>query len=179
MIEEGIEGSSIGKIAAHLDIHPSLIIHYFKNKKNMTFELVELMTQKYESRHMIDLGHIDDPRERYTQLMDIIFSYEWSRTVDPSVHFGFYYLSFRNEKINGRFKTMFKWLRDFLARELSLYHDAGVIKVADPTSAADYIVTIMEGLEFQTQFLGDHQSFEQFSNLAKKTLKRALENGDF
>jgi len=30
--EEGIEGASIGKIAANTGIHPSLIIHYFKNK---------------------------------------------------------------------------------------------------------------------------------------------------
>ncbi|MCG8568302.1 MAG: TetR/AcrR family transcriptional regulator [Desulfobacterales bacterium] len=179
MIKEGLEGSSIGKIAKHLDIHPSLIIHYFKNKENMTYELVELLTQKYEARHMIDLGDVTDPKERYALLMDIIFSYKWSRTVEPSVHFGFYYLSFRNQKINRRFKTMFKWLRDFLAIELTAYDEAGVIQVSDPVSAADYIVTVMEGMEFQTQFLGDHQKFDQFASLAKKTLKRALENGDF
>ena len=33
IIEEGIEGASIGKVADRMDIHPSLIIHYFKAKK--------------------------------------------------------------------------------------------------------------------------------------------------
>jgi len=35
LIEQGIEGVSISKIAKHMDIHPSLIIHYFKNKGNI------------------------------------------------------------------------------------------------------------------------------------------------
>ena len=38
MIQKGIEGTSISKIAERLDIHPSLIIHYFKNKENMKLE---------------------------------------------------------------------------------------------------------------------------------------------
>lgn len=33
IIAEGIEGASIGKIARRMNIHPSLIIHYFKTKK--------------------------------------------------------------------------------------------------------------------------------------------------
>ena len=46
IIEEGIEGASIGKIANRMDIHPSLIIHYFKTKKNLTLELADLMLEK-------------------------------------------------------------------------------------------------------------------------------------
>ena len=32
LIEEGFEGVSIAKIAKRMNIHPSLIIHYFKTK---------------------------------------------------------------------------------------------------------------------------------------------------
>ena len=35
LIQEGLEGASISKIAKHMDIHPSLIIHYFKNKEEL------------------------------------------------------------------------------------------------------------------------------------------------
>ena len=48
--------------------------------------------------------------------MDTLFSFEWSRTVDPGVHFGFYYLSFRSEAIQERFKEMFRALREHLKR---------------------------------------------------------------
>ncbi len=178
MIKEGIEGSSISKIAKRLDLHPSLIIHYFKNKENMKLELVELLIQKFESRHMIQIDHIKDPAERFDTLIDILFSLKWSRTVEPSVHFGFYYLSFRNEEIAQQFQTMFIWLRNYLKEQLTEFKSVGVINVQDEKKAADYIVTMMEGLEFHARFLAENQPFEEFAEATNKTVKQILKNGD-
>jgi AcrR family transcriptional regulator len=179
MIQEGLEGTSISKIAKQLDIHPSLIIHYFKNKENMKLELVDLLIEKYKSADMIDFDHIEDDEERFDALMTMLFSFQWSRTVDPSVHFGFYYLSLRNEKILERFRMMFKWLRDYLAEKLADFNAKGVIRVQDATKAADYIVTLMEGLEIHNHFLADGKPFEHFAQTAKQTLVRTLKNGQF
>ena len=179
MIQEGLEGTSISKIAKQLDIHPSLIIHYFKNKENMKLELVDLLIEKYKSPDMIDFDHIEDDEERFDALMNMLFSFQWSRTVDPSVHFGFYYLSLRNEKILERFRVMFKWLRDYLAEQLADFNAKGVIRVQDATKAADYIVTLMEGLEIHNHFLADGKPFEHFAQTAKQTLVRTLKNGQF
>lgn len=179
MIKEGIEGSSISKIANRLDIHPSLILHYFKSKDNMKLELVELLIKKFESRQMIDISHIENLEERFSKLMDILFSFQWSRTVDPGVHFGFYYLSFRDQRILKRFKTMFVWLRDYLMSHLAEFSQAGVICVSNEKKAADYIVSVMEGLEFHAQFLAGDQPFEDFAQTAKKMVVHGLKTGGF
>lgn len=179
LIQEGLEGTSISKIANRIGIHPSLIIHYFKNKDNLKLELVDLLIEKYESPDMIDFDHIEDDEERFNALIDMLFSFKWSRTVDPSVHFGFYYLSLRNEKILERFRVMFKWLRDYLAEQLTDFNNKGVIQVLDAAKAADYIVTLMEGLEIHNQFLANGKPFEQFAQMAQKTLVRALKSGEF
>lgn len=178
LIQEGLEGASIGKIADRIGIHPSLIIHYFKNKENLKLELVDLLIEKYESPAMIDFDHIEDDEERFHALISMLFSFKWSRTVDPSVHFGFYYLSLRNEKILERFRVMFKWLRDYLAEQLTDFNNKGVIQVKDATKAADYVVTLMEGLEIHNQFLANGKPFEHFAQTAQKTLVRALKNGE-
>lgn len=178
LIQEGLEGTSISKIAKHLDIHPSLIIHYFKNKENMKLELIELLIEKYTAPQMLDFDHIEDAEERLKALMDMIFSFEWSRTVDPGVHFGFYYLSFRNEDIKKRFKAMFKWLRDYIQDQLVYFKDEGVIDVKDEKKAADFIVTLMEGMEFYAQFLNGEQSFKEFSQISRKTVLTVLKSGD-
>ena len=178
LIQEGLEGASIGKIADRIGIHPSLIIHYFKNKENLKLELVDLLIEKYESPAMIDFDHIEDDEERFHALISMLFSFKWSRTVDPSVHFGFYYLSLRNEKILERFRVMFKWLRDYLAEQLTDFNNKGVIQVKDATKAADYVVTMMEGLEIHNQFLANGKPFEHFAQTAQKTLVRALKNGE-
>jgi AcrR family transcriptional regulator len=178
LIKEGLEGASISKIANRIGIHPSLIIHYFKNKENLKLELVELLIEKYESPAMIDVDHIVDDEERFNTLIDVLFSYQWSRTVDPGVHFGFYYLSLRNERIHARFSVMFKWLRDYLSEKLIDFNAKGVIKVKDEIKAADFLVTLMEGLEIHAQFLAGGKPFDEFAQAAKKVALSALKNGD-
>ena len=179
LIQEGIEGASISKIASRIGIHPSLIIHYFKNKDKMKLELVDLLIEKYESPAMLDFDQIEDDEQHFNALMDVIFSLKWSRTVEPSVHFAFYYLSLRDTTMMARFKVMFKWLRDYLSRKLVYFNSKGIVRVGDADRAAEYIVTLMEGLEFHNQFLADGEPFETFSEAAKKSLIRALKGGDF
>jgi AcrR family transcriptional regulator len=176
LIEQGFEGASIGKIAERMNIHPSLIIHYFKTKENMTVELAELLIEKYEAPEYLQFDHIPDMEQRFNALMGTIFSFEWSRTVDPGVHFGFYYLSFRNKIIKDRFEAMFQRFRDYLARELEVYINESVIKVKDPKKAAGIIVTLMEGLEFHAHFLSNNQPFEDFAQAAKKLALSMLKN---
>lgn len=177
LIQEGLEGSSISKIAKRLDIHSSLIFHYFQNKDNLTFELIELMIDKFKSVHLLEFEHIKDDEERFVALIDMIFSYQWSRTVDPGIHFGFYYQSFRDERTHKRLKKMFTWLKNFLHEQLVAFNDKGIIHVQNAEKAAEYIVTIMEGLEFHAQFLGDGQPFENFAETAKKSVIALLKNG--
>jgi AcrR family transcriptional regulator len=179
LIQEGLEGASISKIADRIGIHPSLIIHYFQNKENLKLELVDLLIEKYESPAMIDFDHVEDDEQRFAALIDMLFSFKWSRTVDPSVHFAFYYLSLRDEKIHERFRVMFRWLRNYLCKQLADFDRKGIIRVTNAEKAADYIVTLMEGLEFHTHFLADREPFEAFARTAQKALVNALKNGEF
>ena len=144
LLEEGFEGTSIGKIAKHMDIHPSLIIHYFKTKENMTLELVELLIEKYLEPGFLQFNHITDLEQRFYALIDTIFSFEWSRTINPGLHFGFYYLSFRNPAIHERYKAMIKQFRDYLIGELELFRKKGILKINDVKKAAD-ILNFVDG----------------------------------
>jgi AcrR family transcriptional regulator len=177
MIEKGIEGASIGKIAERLHIHPSLIIHYFKNKENMKLELVNLLIEKFEAPEFLSFDHIENDKERFEALMDTLFSFEWSRTVDPGVHFGFYYLSYRNDAIKERFKQMYARFSQYIQEQLVAFRDVGVIDVRDEKQAAGIIVTLMEGMEFHAQFLSEEGSFRAFAESAKKTAIAMLKNG--
>ena len=179
LLEEGFEGTSIGKIAKRMDIHPSLIIHYFKTKENMTIELVDLLIEKYEAPEFLQFDHIQDMEQRFQALIDTIFSFEWSRTIDPGIHFGFYYLSFRNPKIRERYEAMIQRFRNYLIRELDVYQKEGIVKVENLKQAADIIVTVMEGLEFHAHFLSGGQPFENFAIYAKQLVTSMLRNETF
>jgi len=177
LIREGLENTSISKIAKELGIHSSLIFHYFQNKENLTFELVQLMIEKYKSVHLLDFDNIADPRERYEALLNLLFSLQWSRTVDPGVHFGFYYQSFRDQRTLEHLREMFAWLRDYLEEQLVFFSDHGIITVKDPRKAADYIVTMMEGLEFHAQFLQEDKPFDHFAASVRDSVHLLLASG--
>lgn len=177
LIEEGLEGTSISKIANHLGIHPSLILHYFKNKENLRIALIELLVEKFKSKHLIKFDQIEDDAERFTAIIDMIFSYKWSRTVDPGVHFGFYYQSFRDPSVATLFREMFQWLRNYLYDEFIIFNRKGIIQVKDELKAADFVVTLMEGLEFHAHFLGHEKLFEEFAETAKLSALALLKKG--
>ena len=179
LLEEGFEGTSIGKIAKRINIHPSLIIHYFKTKENMTTELVNLLIEKYEAPEFLQFDHIDDLEQRFQAMIDTVFSFEWSRTIDPGLHFGFYYLSFRNPKIREAYEAMIQRFRDYLEEELVFFQQAGIVKTNNAKSAAGVIVTLMEGLEFHAQFLSEGQPFENFANYAKQLVLSMLKGEAF
>lgn len=179
LIEEGFEGASIGKIARRMNIHPSLIIHYFKTKEKMTIELVDLLIEKYEAPHFLQFDHFTEMEARFRALVDTLFSLEWSRTIHPGVHFGFYYLSFRNPKIRGRYEAMIQRFRDYLLNELAIYKKEGIIKVDDLKKAADTIVTLMEGLEFHAHFLAEGKPFEEFADYTKQLALAMLRDKSF
>ena len=143
----------------------------------MKLELVEWLIEKYEAPGFLTFDHIENDEDRFNALMDTLFSFEWSRTVDPGVHFGFYYLSFRSDSIKERFKRMFSKFREYLQEELAYFNSKGIISVSDEKKAADIIITLMEGLEFHAQFLANGHPFEDFAESAKKTANIALKNG--
>ena len=175
IIKEGIEGASIAKGAKMMDIHPSLIIHYFNTKDNMNVELVNTIVEKFNSPHFLKFESIQDLKKRLNKLMDTLFSFEWSRTVHPGVFYAFYYLSFRNPLIKEQFQKMFINFRNYLAEEFRFYKKAGIINVEDPVKAADIVVTMVEGLEFHAGFLKNGQSFETFAKYSKKLALTMLE----
>ena len=47
LVEEGIEGASIGKVAKRMGIHPSLIMHYFSTKETLIIEAVDHIVHEY------------------------------------------------------------------------------------------------------------------------------------
>ena len=179
LIEEGFEGASINKIAKRMDIHPSLIIHYFKTKENLTIELADYLIEKYEAPEFLKFDHIQDLKKRFEALIDTIFSLEWSRTLDPGLHFGFFYLSFRNVKIRQAYEKMLQRFRDYLVRELDIYCQAGIVTVNNTKMAADTVVTLMEGLEFHAHFLAGGQPFAQYAAFAKQLVISMLKGEVF
>ncbi|RLB97309.1 MAG: hypothetical protein DRH34_15410 [Deltaproteobacteria bacterium] len=175
VIQEGIEGASMAKIAASMKINTSLIFHYFQNKENLLIELAGYIQKKYDPRHVREkLRKIKDPERRFDVLLDILFSETDVTTLHPRVFYAFYYLSYRSPKIRERLILMFEKHRDWIIKELEIFLEEGIIKDIDLKLAADFIVSNFEGLSFHSEFLARDKPFDLFGKFSKKLTRDYL-----
>ena len=161
--KEGVEGSSIAKIAKLMGVQPGLITYYFKSKDEMTNELVDFVLSKYEEPYFYGLDETTDHKKGLNMLLDRIFGPDKVRFVDDGVFYSCYSLTFRNPRIKEQFDQMYDRFRALLTRELTLWKQERVIQNIDVHNTANVIISLMEGLGYFKQMLDGRQ----FDNLRK------------
>lgn len=177
ILKEGVEGASIAKVAKRMKIHPSLIIHYFTTKDNMTVELVDYISKIY-NRLFVELKiETDDPGKRLERLCDILLSEEWYNNTDISGDFSVISVSFRNKKVFAHLEKMYGEFIKLITRELELITAAGKIKITDPERKAELIVSIIEGYRHFKHFYVDKARDESYKADMKKTILSLITAG--
>lgn len=178
IVEEGIEGASIGKIAKRMNIHPSLIMHYFSTKENMTLALVDYIIEEYSKLILSIQMETHDPHDRLERLIDILWSDEWYKMTDISVDFSVLAMSFRSEEINSRLQLLFSSYKSFLVKEMKDFIEAGVVRFSNPERAAEVIMTLIEGNRHFKHFFVNSDDSENYRLDMKRMILCLLKNGD-
>ncbi len=151
IIEEGFEGASIAKIAKKMDVNPSLLIHYFSTKDAMIIGLIEYIIQTYSSHILPDFSKVEDPRERWEDVVDVLSHLQWDTFLNQTVFYSAYTLSFRSQEIQQKFAELYQKVLARLEEEIIHARDAGIIQVQDASQAARLMLTLMEGANFCRQ----------------------------
>ncbi len=170
ILKEGVEGASIAKVAKRMKIHPSLIIHYFTTKDNMTVELVDYISRIYNRLFMELKIDTDDPGERLDRLCDILLGEEWYNNTDISGDFSVISVSFRNKKVFAHLEKMYGEFIKLISRELEFVSGTGKIKISYPERKAELIVSILEGYRHFKHFYINNDAAEDYRAEMKKTI---------
>ena len=145
ILEEGIEGASIGTVAKRMDIHPSLIIHYFQNRENLIIALVDYIIRRAGEIYRELIVESGDPGRRLRNLVEIFFSEAWYGMSDLSGDFAILSMSGREPRIHSRLKEMYDILKKLIIGEMKKIQDAGGVCIRDPKRAAEIIIAMYEG----------------------------------
>jgi len=170
LIEEGLEGASIAKVAARTDINPSLVIHYFSTKEEMVVALVNRVLQMYEEAFLPRLQGIKDPRKRLEAAAETFFGSDWAGLLDHGVFYACYSLGFRNRRVKSSFQRMYSRLRELLTAEIGDMMEKGVVAKGDPGLTADLIISLLEGYDFYRCIIEDEKQREEFGGFLKENL---------
>ena len=106
--DEILQGASIAKIAKRIDAPPSLLIHYFGTKEQMTIELVDYLLDEYRHGYGDKLAAIPEPRERLVAILDTFFDPEYHQLLDDSVFYACFYVSLRHPEVRKSYATLYE-----------------------------------------------------------------------
>lgn len=158
---EGLENASIAKIAKETDINPSLIIHYFQTKDDLTRGLIKYILEKYS-----EIYHVPSSRKatRLTRLkfvVDNLMSKKWDGLVDDGIYYSGYALVFRDGVVKEQYKAMQDQLRNVLTALIQDCIDHGEVTVKDADKAAQLIYMMVDGAYFYLSLVDNKKEFDQ------------------
>ena len=145
LVAEGLQATSIAKIARRLGVPHSLLIHYFGTKEQMTVELVDYLLEEYRQAYGDRLAAIVDPLERLHAILDMLFDPEYHKLLDDSVFYACFYISLRQEQVRQRFATLHEDSLHLIEHTLSECMAAGHLAEDEPRELALFIKSLEEG----------------------------------
>jgi len=148
---EGFENASVAKVAKQAGVHASLIIHYFGSKEKMVMALVDEVLRTYAAL-FARLPEGGDPEDRLERLLTLIWSREWYEAASFSVVFSFLALSQRDAEVMERVRNLYGNYRRYLNKQMALLSEAGVIRVDNPESTTEALISLSEGSHYFCQY---------------------------
>ncbi|HYC83727.1 MAG TPA: TetR family transcriptional regulator [Chryseosolibacter sp.] len=155
--KEGLENASIAKVAAVLEVNPSLVMHYFKSRHDLLHGLIEFIMERYR---LIYPENGSDPEKRIRSIISSLFSRKWGKLFDDGVFYSGYAMVFRDEKIKEHYKALHDQLRDLLAGALKEARDKKVLRVEDVNKSADLIFIFVEGAYYYLSMVKDKSEYQ-------------------
>ncbi|MGN6211344.1 TetR family transcriptional regulator [Parafilimonas sp.] len=171
---EGLENVSIAKTAEAININPSLVIHYFKTKEHLVYGLVEYILAKYLLIFKIPVRYQKDPAKKLKIVLDNLFSNKWNVLFDDSVSYSCYALTFRNDLIRKKYKSLLDTLRSNLEQIIIECNNASTLKIEDTAKTADWIFTLVDGAYYYLSLTDDKTEYQHKLNLYKSHVIKIL-----
>lgn len=158
--KEGLENASIAKVAAELEVNPSLVMHYFSTKQDLMHGLIEYTLERYRLLYNAENGTAN-PKEKLKKTIRNLFSRKWNRLFDDGVFYSSYALIFRDKKVKAHYKKLHDDLRMLLRDTLQEAKDHDVIEITDVDNTADVIFIFVEGAYYYLSMVNNRSEYEE------------------
>lgn len=167
-INEGLENTSIAKIAKSLDIQPSLIVHYYKSKDELVTALIDYCLELYLQLFEKAYASKKNPSEVLHALINRLFSKDWNDLFDDGVYYSAYAMVFREPDIQEKFSKIHKTLRLKFSTLLKECDEMGLIDFKDPTQSANLVFSLLDGTYFFINMLDSVKEQNEHLKQSKK-----------
>lgn len=174
--KEGLKNASIAKVAECLKVNPSLIIHYFKTRKELINALVDFILKRYLEIYKLDGGI--DSKEKLLALIDHLFSRSWHRLFDDGVFYSCYAMIYRNPSIKEKYKLLHDTLLLKFRQSLAEAQNNNIIEIDNLEETTEVIFSMVDGAYFSLGMISDLEERDRKAAFYKQYVKRMLKLTD-
>jgi len=172
LLDEGLQGASLAKIAARVQAPPSLLIHYFGTKEQMTIELVDYLLERYHVTYGALFESMADPLERLRAIVDYLFSVEYHQLMDDRAFYALFYVSLTNSTVRRAFARVYEESLRLVESTLVDCMAAGQVPRDDAHELAVALKALEEGYAF---LIGGGADEAAQAEIGSALRKRALQ----
>jgi AcrR family transcriptional regulator len=172
LLDEGLQGASLAKIAARVQAPPSLLIHYFGTKQQMTIELVDYLLERYHVTYGALFESMADPLERLRAIVDYLFSVEYHQLMDDRAYYALFYVSLTDSTVRRAFARVYEESLRLVESTLADCMAAGQVRCDDAHELAVALKALEEGYAF---LIGGGADEAAQAEIGSALRKRALQ----
>lgn len=172
--EEGLESTSLAKIAKVLDVQPSLIVHYFKSKEDLLLALIDFCLDKYFLIFENEFSKPGLPDKKIHDLINRLFSKEWNQLFDDGLFYSCYALTFRSEIIREKFRILHERLRKRFSELIKDFLADKPDNQGNPELLSHQIFTLIDGAYYYINMQDSKEEQESHLQLARSLAYRVL-----
>jgi len=172
LLDEGLQGASLAKIAKRVQAPPSLLIHYFGTKEQMTIELVDYLLERYHETYGALFESMTDPLQRLRAIVDYLFSVEYHQLMDDRAFYALFYLSLTHPTVRRAFARVYEESLQLVESTLTDCMAAGQVPRDDPHELAVALKALEEGYAF---LIGGGADEAAKAEIGSALRKRALQ----
>lgn len=171
VIKDGLENSSMAKIANGIGIPASLIFHYFKNKQELVYSLIDYTLEICEGEDMLPLNEKQSGKGNFEDYIDFLLKNLSAANKEATlVYFACRNLAFRDEIAFEKFRNHEEKSIQGTEADLIEFISRGEIIHENPIVGAGYLYAIFNGIEFLADFTYGSQMLEQMKQEHKKKI---------
>jgi AcrR family transcriptional regulator len=169
----GLENTSLAKVADHMKINPSLIVHYFQSRDHLISGLIQFTLEQYSDIYKMETDAYTSSDD-LNKLIDNLFSRKWNRLFDDGVFYSCYALTYQNKKIRSSFKELHDSLRKMLLDAIQKASRNGVIKVKNEKETTEIIFALLEGAYYYLGMVDSKAEYNSKVDIFKQQARRLL-----
>ena len=161
--KEGIDAITLKKIGKKMEVAPSLIMHYFRNKDELILALVDHMLERMDTVYIPYLSEFKTAKERLAFYMDETINLYIAQSVADTVWYPCFALGLHNSEVREGFRRVYDRDLSISERLFREYLEEEGIEGVDPKILSVKLISFVEGLNILQATYGGSKVFTERS----------------